>query len=86
MSRLLWWLIVVLLVALLAWFWIPKHAVESRGEVRAALDIGSGATNLKVARVDPQTNKIISQIWNNRFPFPIKSILSNPGITRSIKR
>lgn len=79
MSRIVWWLIVALLVALLAWFWIPKQSVESRGEVRAALDIGSGATNLKVARVDPETNKIISQIFEKSIPVPYQKHLEQSG-------
>lgn len=80
MNRLVWWLIVALLVALLAWLSIPNQSsVEPRGEVRAALDIGSGATNLKIARVDPETHKIISHIFEQSIPVPYQKHLEQSG-------
>lgn len=37
-------------------------------EIRGAIDIGSGTTNLKVAKIDPETNKIISIIFEKTIP------------------
>lgn len=58
-------------------FWIPlQQGLESRTtEIRAAMDIGSGATNLKVAKVDTETNKIISKIFEQSIPVPYQKHL-----------
>lgn len=58
-------LIFLCLGILLLIFWLPaNYSVLSKGEIRAAIDIGSGSTNLKIAKVDPNTNKIILQLFN----------------------
>ena len=36
--------------------------------IRGAIDIGSGTTNLKVAKINPETNKIISIIFEKTVP------------------
>ncbi len=41
-----------------------------KGEIRAAIDIGSGSTNLKVAKVDPRTHKILIQLYEKSIPVP----------------
>ncbi|MBA2367469.1 MAG: hypothetical protein H0V82_00410 [Candidatus Protochlamydia sp.] len=74
MNRRLTWLLVALLLIILAAHEIPRW-YESQGELRAALDIGSGATNLKIAKVDPKTNKIISQIFDKSIPVPYQKHL-----------
>ncbi|CAF24518.1 Ppx/GppA phosphatase family protein [Candidatus Protochlamydia amoebophila] len=74
MNQRLAWLFMTLFVVF-ALFAISKQMTEPKGEIRAALDIGSGATNLKVARVDPETNKIISQIFERSIPVPYQKHL-----------
>lgn len=74
MNRRLTWLLVVLLLILFAAHEIPRF-YEAQGELRAALDIGSGATNLKIAKIDPKTNKIISQIFDKSIPVPYQKHL-----------
>lgn len=61
---------------LLIIFWLPANRVLfSSGEIRAAIDIGSGATNLKVAKVDPSTNKILIQLYEKSIPVPYQKQL-----------
>lgn len=56
--------------------WIPTNrALLSKGEIRAAIDIGSGATNLKIAKVDPKTNKIIATLFEKSIPVPYQKHL-----------
>jgi len=57
-----------LLIAIGALLW-PRHdAFFHDGEIRGAIDIGSGTSNLKVAKVDPVTNKIIKIIYERTVP------------------
>lgn len=44
-------------------------------EIRAALDIGSGSTNLKVAKVDTKTDKIVSYLFDKSIPVPYQKHL-----------
>lgn len=68
--------ILLLLGIILVIFWLPANrALLSNGEVRAAIDIGSGATNLKVAKVDPKTNKILIQLYEKSIPVPYQKHL-----------
>jgi exopolyphosphatase/guanosine-5'-triphosphate,3'-diphosphate pyrophosphatase len=68
--------IVLFLGILLVIFWLPANrALLSNGEMRAAIDIGSGATNLKVAKVDPKTNKILIQLYEKSIPVPYQKHL-----------
>lgn len=69
-------LIVLLLGILLVIFWLPANrAIFSKGEIRAAMDIGSGATNLKIAKVDPKTNKIVIELLDKSIPVPYQKHL-----------
>lgn len=43
----------------------PKSSASPSYEIRAAMDIGSGSTNLKVAEVDMTTNKVIKVIFED---------------------
>lgn len=54
---------------IVAFFSVPANrAFLYPGEVRAAIDIGSGSTNLKVAKVDPKTDKITIQLFEKSIP------------------
>ena len=66
----------MVLTLLFASFWLPMSiTTPSSTEIRAAMDIGSGATNLKVAKVDPTTGKIISKIYEQSIPVPYQKHL-----------
>ena len=61
--------LILVLGIILIIFWLPANrAMFSNGEIRAAMDIGSGATNLKVAKVDPKTDKIIAILFEKTIP------------------
>lgn len=70
-------LFIILLVGIaLILFYLPANrAMLSSGEMRAAIDIGSGSTNLKVAKVDPTTNKILIQLYEKSIPVPYQKHL-----------
>ena len=71
-------IILIVLGIVLALFWVPTHRTPlatDKEEVRAAIDIGSGATNLKVATVDPKTSKIITQLYDQSIPVPYQKHL-----------
>ncbi|MDP1879806.1 MAG: diol dehydratase reactivase ATPase-like domain-containing protein [Parachlamydiaceae bacterium] len=71
-------LLIVLLGILLMIIWIPTNkAIVSPGEVRAAMDIGSGATNIIVAKVDPKTDKIIAKIYSKSIAVPYQKHLES---------
>jgi exopolyphosphatase/guanosine-5'-triphosphate,3'-diphosphate pyrophosphatase len=62
-----WSLLVLLVIFIIALGWIWFRSLDSsyatNTEIRAAIDIGSGATNLKIAKVDRNTDKIIAQLF-----------------------
>jgi exopolyphosphatase/guanosine-5'-triphosphate,3'-diphosphate pyrophosphatase len=69
-------LLVVAIITLTFWFPSPNQINDSASvEMRAAIDIGSGATNLKVAKVDRDTNKIIAQIFEQSIAVPYQKHL-----------
>ena len=69
-------LILLFLGMILIIFWLPVNRVLlSSGEVRAAIDIGSGSTNLKVAKVDPNTDKILIQLYEKSISVPYQKQL-----------
>lgn len=53
----------------------PHGIAGSQHEIRAALDIGSGATKLKVAQVDLKTNKISKVLFEKVLPIPFEESL-----------
>lgn len=68
--------ILLLLGITLLIFWLPANrALLTSGELRAAIDIGSGATNLKVAKVDTATNKILIQLYEKSIQVPYQKHL-----------
>lgn len=76
MKRQLLALLIICIAILAVIFWIPTNRASlSQGEIRAALDIGSGATNLKIARVDPKTDKIIVSLFEESLPVPYQKHL-----------
>lgn len=55
---------------------LPKKDLSPpQTEIRAALDIGSGATNLKIAEVDPQSGKILKQLFEESVRVPYQKQL-----------
>lgn len=55
---------------------LPKKEHSSpKTEIRAALDIGSGATNLKVAEVDLESGKIVKQLFEESVRVPYQKQL-----------
>lgn len=78
-------LIAIILCAMIAFalYWIPNPypnlIFKPNEEIRAAIDIGSGTTNLKVAKVNTQTNKIISKIYEQTIPVGYQSQLEHSG-------
>jgi exopolyphosphatase/guanosine-5'-triphosphate,3'-diphosphate pyrophosphatase len=69
-------MLILLLGILLVIFWLPvNRSLLSTGEIRAAIDIGSGATNLKVAKVDPKSNKILYLFFEKSIPVPYQKHL-----------
>lgn len=82
MKRWIYVIIGLLIVVVLGLFWTRTgrpHLLSDQTEVRAALDIGSGATNLKVAKVDRNTDKIISQLFEQSIPVPYQKHLEQSG-------
>jgi exopolyphosphatase/guanosine-5'-triphosphate,3'-diphosphate pyrophosphatase len=64
-------IILLFLGILLIVYWIPvNHPFFSQGEIRAAIDIGSESTSLKVAKVDPKTNQILIQLYEKTIFVP----------------
>ena len=61
--------LVIFIILLLVWKPFEK-TMQSTTEVRAAMDIGSGATNIKIANVDTKTNKIVSKIYEQSIQVP----------------
>lgn len=79
MKKVILFLICVIMILGLAVGWLmtspycaPKAAAvisESPDvELRAAMDIGSGATNIKIAKVDRRTDKIIQMLFERSIP------------------
>ncbi len=58
----------VLLGGAAVWLVASVYIATQQPEVRAAMDIGSGATNLKVAKVDRATNKIVQILFERSIP------------------
>lgn len=67
--------IILLFGILLVLYWVPTNRDIAHGEIRAAIDIGSGSTNLKVAEVDPQSNILLVQLYEKSIPVPYQKHL-----------
>lgn len=68
-------LIIIGIIAAVIWLPLPNPQNNSNIELRAALDIGSGATNLKIAKVSKNTDKIITQVFETSIPVPYQKHL-----------
>ena len=78
MKKVILFLVGIIMVLGLAVGWLmtsycgPAKAVEVAAspqiETRAAMDIGSGATNIKIAKVDRRTDKIIQMLFERSIP------------------
>lgn len=74
----LWILIALILLLGIGggWWWYtsqPKLGIET--ELRAAMDIGSGSTNVQVAEVNVKTGKIVNKIFEQSIPVPYQKHL-----------
>lgn len=81
MRQLIIILISIFVGAALAVTWLnvlPTTAIKNI-ELRAAMDIGSGATNMKIAKVDRNTDKIISIIFEQSIPVGYQKQLEQTG-------
>lgn len=69
----------VLIFALLVIFGMTIYRgggfIEQKIETRGAMDIGSGTTNMKIARVDPKQEKIIQLLFEQRVAVPFQKSL-----------
>lgn len=76
MKRRIFTSLIVALTAVIVLFWLQGHPLqEPRGELRAAMDVGSGSTNLQIARVDVKTGKIITTLFQKSVPVPYQKHL-----------
>lgn len=85
MARWIYLIIFFLIILFAILYWQPlvnppapspvQTEMKHEPEIRGAIDIGSGTTNLKVAKIDPQTNKIISIIFEKTIPVPYQKQL-----------
>lgn len=65
----------IVLFIVISLVWPFTRSSSDQVEIRAAMDIGSGATNLKVAKVDVKTDKIISILFDQSIPVPYQKHL-----------
>lgn len=75
---------IIVLAFLLPIPWYPlsntkQISLNPNEEIRAALDIGSGATSIKVAKVNRENNKIIEKIFEKSIPVPYQKHLELSG-------
>lgn len=68
MNRWIALIILAILIIIGTLIWMNPNSIYQPSEIRGAIDIGSGTTNLKVAKVNPETNKIISIIFEQTVP------------------
>lgn len=66
----------LLLVGGIFYYTSQQSSVQNPTEVRAAIDIGSGATKMKIAAVDLKTHKIASVIFETQIAVPFQTALS----------
>ncbi len=77
-KKLLWIAAVLAVVGFyLVWDTQQNNAKSVRYETRAALDIGSGVTRLKIAEVDIKTNKISKILFREVIPIPFQDDLES---------
>lgn len=80
MKKIITLLLCVVIGLSLALAWLHTIPYSSSDiELRAAMDIGSGATNMKIAKVNPHTDKIISIIFEQSIPVAYQKQLEQTG-------
>jgi exopolyphosphatase/guanosine-5'-triphosphate,3'-diphosphate pyrophosphatase len=67
------------LIAQFLIFTFSLSFLSAKIENRAAIDIGSGATNMKILKVDSETNKIHSIVFEKSIPVPYQKHLEHSG-------
>lgn len=67
--------IVIGIALAVTWSNLVPYSAPMAVELRAAMDIGSGSTNMKIAKVDRNTDKIISIIFERSIPVPYQKQL-----------
>jgi exopolyphosphatase / guanosine-5'-triphosphate,3'-diphosphate pyrophosphatase len=67
--------VVLIFASLIPYYW-GVHQVATSTVVRAALDIGSGATKLRVSEIDLKNNKIVRTLVNQQIAVPYQLSLS----------
>jgi len=70
--------ILIIVILLLIVLGITLHRGQYRGreiEIRAAMDIGSGTTNMKIGQVDVEHQKILNILFEQRVPLPFQKSL-----------
>lgn len=65
-----WLLLGLIIGGSLSFGWFQYKGVSQAYELRAAMDIGSGTTNMKIAKVDKETDKVISIIFEKTVAVP----------------
>lgn len=58
------------------YLWFNPSSPKSKTELRAAIDIGSGATKMKIAEVDVKTQKIASVVFEDQIAVAFQTQLS----------
>lgn len=61
--------------SLIPYYW-GLHQEPPQTVIRAAIDIGSGATKLRVAKIDLKTNKIVKTLVDEQRPVPYQKALA----------
>ncbi len=57
-----------------------QPAASAGEEIRAAIDIGSGTTNMKIAKIDTDNNTIITMLFQKTLPVAYQSHLEKNGL------
>lgn len=64
----------IYMMLVLGGLWLYEKSLPIRApqalELRAAIDIGSGSSNLKIAKVDPKTHKIVTEVFKQSITVP----------------
>ncbi|NGX57931.1 MAG: Exopolyphosphatase [Chlamydiae bacterium] len=67
---------VLLIFASLIPYYYGLHQVKTQTVIRAAIDIGSGATKLRVAEIDLSNNKIVKTLVNTQITVSYQKVLT----------
>jgi len=73
--------VLLIFASLIPYYW-GLHQVQTKTVIRAALDIGSGATKLRVAEIDLNENKIVRTLVDEQRTVSYQHALSQSGEMR----